>query len=228
MAGIINGAWRALGGTSRKFRNLETGEEISRRQYDKRFGVLKAQGFTSYEQKAKATPAEIRNQRPAIGRPAKQRKTADQQIRGLRPLTEKSSRTVSMSFDVYLSPEGEIEAEAEPYRENYEDVVRAINGNSRISYVMLVISFGNGTVRTIETLTRPHSMLDFDDFNARLQAFYEEKMAYLLGDEGIETNEIIFHLAFKSEFIKPSQRKKDIKKSKQLKTKRDQAKSRRK
>jgi len=55
--------WVPLGGTTRRYRNVRTGEEISRRQYDKRYGTLAREGFTSYERKAKA-----RRQRLPSGR----------------------------------------------------------------------------------------------------------------------------------------------------------------
>jgi len=65
--------WEPLGGSSRRYRNTLTGEIISRRQYDKRFGNLARQGYASYEAKAKAakssTPVQAAR-RPARGRRA--------------------------------------------------------------------------------------------------------------------------------------------------------------
>ena len=63
--------WIAQGGKTRGFVNANTGQRISRRQYDKRFGALKRGGYVSYESKAKA--ARKRNPvrqalRPARGR----------------------------------------------------------------------------------------------------------------------------------------------------------------
>ncbi len=52
---IINGErWQSQGGTSRNFIDLDTGEVLSRRQFDKRFGALAREGFKTYEQKAAA------------------------------------------------------------------------------------------------------------------------------------------------------------------------------
>jgi len=65
--------WQPLGGLSRQYRNRITGEIISRRQYDRRFGNLARQGFTSYESKAKAaksTAPDRSAMRPARGRRA--------------------------------------------------------------------------------------------------------------------------------------------------------------
>jgi hypothetical protein len=55
-------------GKSRRYRNTENGQVISRRQYDRLYGSLAEGGFSSYEKKAKSTTAEIRAQRPARGR----------------------------------------------------------------------------------------------------------------------------------------------------------------
>jgi len=65
--------WVPLGGSSRQYRNTITGEVISRRQYDKLYGTLGRQGFTSYEAKAKAAKQRAPVQaamRPARGRRA--------------------------------------------------------------------------------------------------------------------------------------------------------------
>ena len=48
----IENGWKRTSG--RRFENKNTGEIISRRQYDKRFGALAKEGFKSYEQKARA------------------------------------------------------------------------------------------------------------------------------------------------------------------------------
>jgi len=65
--------WVPLGGSSRRYRNRLTGEIISRRQYDKRYGTLSRQGYSSYEAKAKAAKSNEPVQaakRPARGRRA--------------------------------------------------------------------------------------------------------------------------------------------------------------
>jgi len=65
--------WVPLGGSSRRFINRRTGQIISRRQYDRRYGNLRRQGFRSYEAKAKAAKQQAPVQaamRPARGRRA--------------------------------------------------------------------------------------------------------------------------------------------------------------
>jgi hypothetical protein len=65
--------WVPLGGSSRRFINCRTGQIISRRQYDKRYGNLRRQGYRSYEAKAKAAKQQAPVQaamRPARGRRA--------------------------------------------------------------------------------------------------------------------------------------------------------------
>jgi len=60
--------WKSLGGKSRNYLNTETGEIISRRQYDKRIKGIK------YEEKAKKNKAE--NLKAAVARPARGRQKA--------------------------------------------------------------------------------------------------------------------------------------------------------
>lgn len=61
--------WKRLPGKSRRYYNtLNPDETISRRQYDERYGTLKAQGFKTYEEKAKKYQPDIRELRPARGR----------------------------------------------------------------------------------------------------------------------------------------------------------------
>ena len=62
-----------LGGKSRNFKNIKTGEIISRRQYDKKFGSLAKTGFKTYEDKARA--AKIIDERKQLLRPARGRKS---------------------------------------------------------------------------------------------------------------------------------------------------------
>lgn len=47
-------SWQKQKGSSNRYINSETGETISRRQYDRTYGVLQKQGFTSYEQREKS------------------------------------------------------------------------------------------------------------------------------------------------------------------------------
>lgn len=62
--------WVPLGGKSRRYRNEQTGETISRRQYDERYGRLKRQGYRSNEAQRAARIARSRLLVPApITRP---------------------------------------------------------------------------------------------------------------------------------------------------------------
>lgn len=64
-------AWQRLPGAARNYFDTETGEIISRRQYDKLYGALKKAGLSSYEAKAKQNLAKSEAEqlaRPARGR----------------------------------------------------------------------------------------------------------------------------------------------------------------
>lgn len=59
---------RVPGQTTRRYRNVQTGEVISRRQYDERFGRLRAQGFRSNEAQVAAHKSAGAPLGPARGR----------------------------------------------------------------------------------------------------------------------------------------------------------------
>ena len=65
--------WISLGGTSRRYRNTDTGNEISRTQYDKLYGRLVGQGFSSKEHQAKVNRE--RDIAKALARPARGRRS---------------------------------------------------------------------------------------------------------------------------------------------------------
>ena len=68
------GDWRSLGGSKRERVNVNTGQIISRRQYDQRFGILAAKGQGTYERKAKESKQ--RNPTLAAARPARGRSSS--------------------------------------------------------------------------------------------------------------------------------------------------------
>lgn len=53
--------WQKEKGSANRYINTDTGETISRRQYDRTYGVLKKQGFTSYEQREKSEVKQVQN-----------------------------------------------------------------------------------------------------------------------------------------------------------------------
>lgn len=64
-------AWQRLPGASRNYFDTDTGEIISRRQYDKLYGALKKAGLKSYEEKAQKNLQKSEAEqlaRPARGR----------------------------------------------------------------------------------------------------------------------------------------------------------------
>ncbi len=63
--------FKRLPGKANQYIDLETGEILSRRQYDKRYGKLAKEGFTSYEQKAKANKQ--KDELKQLERPARKR-----------------------------------------------------------------------------------------------------------------------------------------------------------
>lgn len=66
-------AYQPLGGKSRNYINLKTGEKLSRRQFDKRLGLLKRHGFSSYEKASEAS--KNKNLQAFLSRPARGRST---------------------------------------------------------------------------------------------------------------------------------------------------------
>ena len=223
--GIDGSIWEAQGGTSRNFRNPLTGEVLSRRQFDKRFGILGKQGFTSYEAKAKASPPELRASRPAINRPTRR---ASSGFRTLNPLTEKQSRDIPMYFSASFVGEDEDQREvgflddASNYEDSYVNAVSEITKNKKIFAVSLKADIRTANsqqkIITFVRLTSPNSLPDFEEMVDQLmQQLYD-------GDKVVN---LIFHIRFKADAIPKSKRKQKMKATKRLKTKRDNAQRRR-
>lgn len=205
-----DGVWTAQGGLSRNFVNDLTGEKISRRQFDKRYGNLAKQGFTSYEAKAKATPEPLRKSRPAINR------GSDRRLRTLNPLTERQSRDVVTSFLVFYDGNGmTFMADANRYRPEYDGNIDDIVANKKIIAISLIVKIinkdGREVNKTIQRLIAPDDAPRFGNFiNDLLDDLYK----------GDETQQLIYHVRFKKELIPVSKRKQDIRKIRTLKTKR--------
>lgn len=205
-----DGAWTAQGGLSRNFVNDLTGEKISRRQFDKRYGNLAKQGFTSYEAKAKATPEPLRKSRPAINR------GSSRGLRGLNPLTERQSRDVATSFIAFYSGDGgSFRMDTDRYKPEYDAAIDDINANRKIIAMSLIVKIvnkdGREVNKTIQRLIAPDDAPSFGNFINDL-----EENLY----SGDETQQLIYHVRFKKELIPTSKRKQDIRKIRSLKTKR--------
>jgi hypothetical protein len=137
--------WVALGGSSRRYHNPETGETISREKYERLYGSLAKRGAKSFKEAAKRTPPEIRALRPSKA-PSYARKAASgpEKFSGLRPLAGRQSRSVQIPFHAFW--DGDIAAfatDAEPYRHYYVDAIKRIQSNSKIRSLQVFYSFQN-------------------------------------------------------------------------------------
>lgn len=147
----IPNIWKPLGGSSRNYVNLETGEILSRRQFDRRYGSLAKANFTSYEKKAQANKKldiELQKSRPARGRQStifeyKEKKFQDtlkNSTKNLRPKKYKSKNYKS-SRGIFI-----------PYSEHdyiffkrIENVIEGVKSNYRIfgASINIVYKFKN-------------------------------------------------------------------------------------
>lgn len=174
--------WVYLGGSSRRYKNVLTGETISREKYDRYYGSLFRRGAKSFHEAAKREEEEVRLSRPARGRGSSRRRYGSENVSGVRPLLGKQSRNVVLPFDVYYDGETDEEdddgeggdrtqfyEDAENYRDDYNDAVQRAHANPAIFAVSLVVTYenprtgkaGNYTIRRIE---EKHSLATYDEF----------------------------------------------------------------
>lgn len=196
------GSWRRIAG--RRFQNIDTGETISRRQFDKRYGILARENFPSYEAKAKATPVEIKKTRPARGRPS-----IRPNPRNLRPTGGSTARSVVMRIRLKLDDE-EWVVKLPRYRFEYEAIRKDLVANKAIFAIGVAVSgVGNPTLDTMTVLTAM-ARVEIEDF----EHFSEELIDRLARNSYTFTmlTSIIFRVRFFDRFTKPHLRKSTLKK----------------
>lgn len=219
-----DGLWQAQGGKSRNFINVQTGETISRRQFDKRYGALAKGGFTSYERKAAASAPEVRLSRPAINRPVGSKRGL---LSRMNPLTEKQSRDYVIPLNVYYTGNDiEFQNDIEYFREQYNTAIdeilsnkATINGKREtkvLSISFVIIGENERTGRrfnnTVQTAITPESAPSFDKFVSEILVY-----AY----DGDDIQGLSLALRFRKPLIKTSDRKKKMKEIRRLKTVRE-------
>ena len=214
------GIWSPQGGTSRNFINRDTGEIISRRQFDKRYGALAKGGFKSYETKAAASPEAARRARPAFNRPSQV--SSNRKLSSLNPLTEKQSRDYAVGLSgIYNGNVAEFHADIESFRREYTEILDNLRKNKKIIAIAVTVSGSNATgshfTKTVFRLVVPKFAPDFNRFRADLlEQLYE----------GDVFTSISFHIRFYEKYIPRSKRKQEIKRIRQLKSKREDVKKR--
>lgn len=190
--------WVSLGGTSRRYRNVITGDEISRERYDRYYGSLFKRGAKSFKQAAQTTPPELREARPARGRGSFRSRTERGRIKSIRPLVGRQSRNVVIPFDVYYDEdEGLLYEEAEDYRDEYEEAILAIHANPavRAASIIVTVQPANGPERnnTVLRIEQKNSLAGYDEF---LDTLAEK--AY----PGDHYTAVTFHLRFHEQFTR--------------------------
>jgi hypothetical protein len=218
--GLDGSIWRALGGTSRGFENVATGKRISRRQFDAQFGLLKKQGFQSFEEKSAATLPEARAAKAAPGRPAANIKSKGKSspLKRLNPLAEKQSREISIGMLAFYDDDPiETFNELKDYRDIYNAVVTDAQSNKKIRSLQykIIVETANGAKRwlTTMTLTLTNSLPDFKEF-----AFQIIDKMYT----GDQLTTWIVHVRFHNDAIPKSERIRKMNEKKKLKFKREQ------
>jgi len=162
--------WKSLGGTSRNYVNTKSGEVLSRRQYDKKFGLLAKKKYSSYESKAKANRR--KNPTLAAARPAHNRKSTleatkllerGKQIKVKKVVSKATDQKVWSKFQnikvqiFYLA-----ESQGPDYSRlavNYEAVRKGLAENKRVFGVAINLVYStkkipNNVINLFETRTR--------------------------------------------------------------------------
>lgn len=196
--------WIALGGTARRYRNAETGAQLSREAYDRAFGSLKKRGAKSFKEAAKRTSPELRAARPSKAASyARKPKSGSKAFSGLKPLAGRRTRSVAIPFHAYW--DGEVtrfEDDAEPYRGGYDDAVTRIQNNSRIVSLQVFFSILNSTAGVsrlvpANTAVEPGSAETFDETVADiLRVVADSPRVEVIGME--------IRVAFKAELLRPA------------------------
>ena len=193
--------WIALGGKSRNFFNAATGETLSRRQFDKKFGALAKGGFASYEKKAAASVEEERRARPARGR-GSQKASASK----AGPLQGKLGRTFYDGADA----------------ESYDEMLGEIKSNSKILHVMsgALFEFENGSMKKFfmnkngqTIMSPPELIIDGDTayFYVINGMFADESPHEAGGDYDFEHfAKFFFTVRYKDEFFRAKPEKEKV------------------
>jgi len=201
----VEPGWQYLGGTSRRYRNLATGETISREKYERLFGNLKKKGAKSFKDASLRNPLEERLSRPARNRKGRTRRYGVDAFRGLRPLADRQGRDVEIPFSVYVDENGHTNGEEEVYRNVYNTAIDNIRRNSYINAIQIKLAYNTGFrdgFITVMPLTRVDSVLDYDEVIEKL------KMSSL----GVQYTSMIIYVHFDpSRLFKSKNKKKKVK-----------------
>lgn len=217
--------WVPLGGSSRRYKNVLTGDTISREKYDRYYGSLFKRGATSFHRAAEAEEEETRLSRPARGRGSARRRYGTQNINDLRPLIGRQSRNIVIPVDIYYDGDGEDDEDedggdrtafydqAEEYRSEYEDAVSRTQANKAIFSASIIVNYenprtGKSGSYTILRIEEKHSLSSYDEFIDTIAS-----KAY----PGDHFTAIVFHFRFHDQFTTPKKRKAGLKTSKGLK-----------
>lgn len=202
--------WRPLGGGSRRYVNAHTGETLSRRQFDKLSGRLA--GFSSYEAKAKASPPETRQSRPARGRRKTTQPNRRIDLSRIDPLVGHRTRAIPIPYLISrYTNEYEFLTEAEPYEPFYYDAVSSVLKNKKVIAVQIILEILNENDALVyKTLVLPYPAAELPDFtDVTIRAF----QATYPTDQ---CTNLIFRLRFADRYVKQPKRSR----KKELKTKR--------
>lgn len=211
--------WKYLGGSKREYVNLETGELLPRRQYDKRFGSLAKGGFTSYEQKAKANRklnSLLAQARPARGRPSTVKETkirleAEKKLthaKGLRPLTKNKHLRKSRQITIPFINETQ-------FRADYEATVSGINKNPKIFGstidITYIADFKDGRHeprdRNLQPLRARGQIVGYAEF----QELFAEMVMLYENSYDIDLESVTFHIVFTSVTLRKLETKRNAK-----------------
>jgi hypothetical protein len=137
MARDLGNGWRSLGGSSRRYENLATGQTISREAYDRVYGSLAKRGGLGFKAAAKLTPEPVRQSRPARGRTVKQERVdeATAKLRTLKPLKGKQSRVIQYKLTsdvVYMGDDGDFRDDWEDNRDLFDEAITEISRNKKL------------------------------------------------------------------------------------------------
>ena len=193
----FKGDWRSLGGSKREHVNVKTGQIISRRQYDQKFGSLAKAGYKTYESKAKTNLRKnpvLAKAQPARGRKSTLESTRFQQ-KGSQFKVKGKRKFRDIHIPIHYS---DGEPDFSRLRQDYDAVVEGLQKNKRVFGASVNLGYRMGKVEAAanaQPTRTPNSMMPGFMLTDLLETFFEDVY-------GMVVSRLLFldlHVIFSSE-----------------------------
>jgi hypothetical protein len=125
-----NMSWIKVSGSAQRYQNTETGETLSRRQFDKRYGSLSQDGFTSYEARQKA--ADVLREKGGAAKAVANERGLSREARNIRESWKRNAE--KSGLDTRIRKNGNFQAfksEIKSIEQSQADLLKRFGGDKR-------------------------------------------------------------------------------------------------